>query len=247
MGQQQHGSVSHKLSAVTINFPFLCPVISHLRAAAPGALASPSCDDILPLPLPRLQSSHVLLVFSLQALCNLWDGLISAPVELVALLTLVLAGREVGCWMEAPAFSELGVTAGTQILRRREGPDYRETKYQGSFILKTSLNLNINETFSSWFWWSFWCLSNTTPVSELFYPSFSQRSRIIHCWAVLSTDKEQSLCKRWPLVWMFEAGNQVFSLSKQNTEFCNLDTLVSAFFSPHLTPCVWHVDTVGKG
>lgn len=83
--------------------------------------------------------------------CNLWDGLTSAPVELVALLTLVLAEREVGCWMKAPAFCELGVSAGTRILRRREGPDYRETKYQGSFIFKTTLNLNINSMFSSWF------------------------------------------------------------------------------------------------
>lgn len=182
--------------------------------------------------------------------CNLWDGLTSAPVELVALLSLVLAEREreVVCWMKAPARCELGVTAGTRILRRREGRDYWETKYQGSFISKTTLNLTINSMFSSWFWWSFWCLPNTTPVSDLFDPSFSQRSRIIHCWAVLSTDKEQSLCNRWPLLWMFEAGNQVFSLilSKQNTEFCNLDTLVSAFFSPHLTPCVWHLDTLVK-
>lgn len=102
--------------------------------------------------------------------------------------------------------------------------------------------------FSFWFRWSFQSLPNTSPVSDLFYPSFSQRSQIIHCWAVLSTDKEQSLCNRWPLFWMFEAGNQVFSLiqRKQNTKFCNLDTLVSAVFSPHLTPCVWHLDTVGK-
>lgn len=30
----------------------------------------------------------------------------------MALLSLVLAEREVGCWMKAAAFSELGVTAG---------------------------------------------------------------------------------------------------------------------------------------
>lgn len=75
---------------------------------------------------------------------NPWDGFTSAPPELVALLSLVLAEREVGCCMKAPAFSEPGVTAGTQILRCREVLDYWETKYQGSFIFKTTLNFNIN-------------------------------------------------------------------------------------------------------
>lgn len=72
--------------------------------------------------------------------CNLWDGLTCVPVELVALLTLVVAEREVVSWMKAAAWCELGVTAGTRILRRREGPDYRETKYQGCLFLK-QLNL----------------------------------------------------------------------------------------------------------
>lgn len=76
--------------------------------------------------------------------CNPWDGWTSAPVELVALLSLVLAEREVGCWLKAPAFSELGVAAGTWILRRREVPGYWQTKYQDSFVFKTTLNLNIN-------------------------------------------------------------------------------------------------------
>lgn len=83
--------------------------------------------------------------------CNPWDGSISAPVELVALLSLVLFEREGGCWMKAPAFSELGSHCPSAesllaqgLLRRREVPDYWETKYQGSFIFKTTLNLNNN-------------------------------------------------------------------------------------------------------
>lgn len=68
---EQHGSVSHKPSAATLHLPFLCPVVFHLRAAAPAALASPSCDDVLPFPLQRRQSLHALLMFSLQALVTL--------------------------------------------------------------------------------------------------------------------------------------------------------------------------------
>lgn len=67
--------------------------------------------------------------------CNLWDGLTCVPVELVALLTLVLAGREVVSWMKAPACCELGVTAGARILRRRQGPDYQEQSTRARLFL----------------------------------------------------------------------------------------------------------------
>lgn len=104
MGQQQDGSVSHKPpAAAAVHLPFLCPVIFHLRAAAPGVMIF----------FPFCFHGSNLCMFCwcspLQALVTL--GM--APVELVALLSLVLAEREVGCWMKAPAFSQLRVTAGT--------------------------------------------------------------------------------------------------------------------------------------
>lgn len=75
----------------------------HLRAAAPGVMIF----------FPFCFHGSNLCMFCwcspLQALVTL--GM--APVELVALLSLVLAEREVGCWMKAPAFSQLRVTAGT--------------------------------------------------------------------------------------------------------------------------------------
>lgn len=134
--QQQHGSsVSHKPSAATVHFPFLCPLTFHLRAAAPGASASPSCWWYSSL---SASTAPIFACFAgglTAGTCNPWDGSIAAPVELVALLSLVLSEREVGCWMKAPAFSELSSHCPSAesllaqgILRRREVPEKQSTR-----------------------------------------------------------------------------------------------------------------------
>lgn len=117
------------------SFPFLCPVTFHLRAAAPGASASPSCWWYSSLSASTAPIFACFAGVLTAGTCNPWDGSIAAPVELVALLSLVLSEREVGCWMKAPAFSELSSHCPSAesllaqgILRRREVPEKQSTR-----------------------------------------------------------------------------------------------------------------------